>query len=207
MTRTRLAPGTVVLVGAIALLVAVCLSLAVGSRMLTPGAVLDGLRALVQGSLTGMPAEGILDARVDRTLIGIVVGVAVALSGAAMQGLTRNPLADPGILGVNSGAALAVVLGLQYAGISTVGGYLWLALLGGLVTALVVYAVASISAGDQSLTMVLTGAAVTAGVTSVIAGVLVTNQGALNTFRDSGRSVRSPAATRPSSPTSCRCWW
>lgn len=183
MTRTRLAPGTVVLVGAIALLVAVCLSLAVGSRMLTPGAVLDGLRALVQGSLTGVPAEGILDARVDRTLIGIVVGVAVALSGAAMQGLTRNPLADPGILGVNSGAALAVVLGLQYAGISTVGGYLWLALLGGLVTALVVYAVASISAGDQSLTMVLTGAAVTAGVTSVIAGVLVTNQGALNTFR------------------------
>ena len=183
MTRTRLAPGTVVLVGAIALLVAVCLSLAVGSRMLTPGAVLDGLRALVQGSLTGMPAEGILDARVDRTLIGIVVGVAVALSGAAMQGLTRNPLADPGILGVNSGAALAVVLGLQYAGISTVGGYLWLALLGGLVTAVVVYAVASVSAGDQSLTMVLTGAAVTAGVTSVIAGVLVTNQGALNTFR------------------------
>ena len=151
--------------------------------MLTPGAVLDGLRALVQGSLTGMPAEGILDARVDRTLIGIVVGVAVALSGAAMQGLTRNPLADPGILGVNSGAALAVVLGLQYAGISTVGGYLWLALLGGLVTAVVVYAVASVSAGDQSLTMVLTGAAVTAGVTSVIAGVLVTNQGALNTFR------------------------
>lgn len=183
MTRTRLAPGTVVLVGAIALLVAVCLSLAVGSRMLTPGAVLDGLRALVQGSLTGVPAEGILDARVDRTLIGIVVGVAVALSGAAMQGLTRNPLADPGILGVNSGAALAVVLGLQYAGISTVGGYLWLALLGGLVTAVVVYAVASVSAGDQSLTMVLTGAAVTAGVTSVIAGVLVTNQGALNTFR------------------------
>lgn len=151
--------------------------------MLTPGAVLDGLRALVQGSLTGVPAEGILDARVDRTLIGIVVGVAVALSGAAMQGLTRNPLADPGILGVNSGAALAVVLGLQYAGISTVGGYLWLALLGGLVTAVVVYAVASVSAGDQSLTMVLTGAAVTAGVTSVIAGVLVTNQGALNTFR------------------------
>lgn len=183
MTRTRLAPGTVVLVGAIALLAAVCLSLAVGSRMLTPGAVLDGLRALVQGSLTGVPAEGILDARVDRTLIGIVVGVAVALSGAAMQGLTRNPLADPGILGVNSGAALAVVLGLQYAGISTVGGYLWLALLGGLVTAVVVYAVASVSAGDQSLTMVLTGAAVTAGVTSVIAGVLVTNQGALNTFR------------------------
>src|SRR5699024_6375335 len=102
------------------------------------------------GHPSGTSADGILTAREDRTLIGLVVGLAVALSGAAMQGLTRNPLADPGILGVNSGAALAVVLGLQFAGISTVGGYLWLALLGGLVTAVLVYAVASVSQGDQS---------------------------------------------------------
>ncbi|WP_109472839.1 FecCD family ABC transporter permease [Ornithinimicrobium cavernae] len=183
MTRTRLPTGAVVLLGVAALAVAACLSLAIGSRSLSPGAVLDGLTALVTGEASGSSADGILSARLDRTLIGLVVGLAVALSGAAMQGLTRNPLADPGILGVNSGAALAVVLGLQFAGISTVGGYLWLALLGGLVTAVLVYAVASVSQGDQSLTMVLTGAAVTAGVTSVIAGVLVSNQGALQSFR------------------------
>lgn len=183
MTRTRLSPWAIVLIGAVALAVAVCASVAVGSRLYAPGVLVDGVRAVLTGELTGASAEGVLAKRIDRTLIGVVVGAAVALSGAAMQGLTRNPLADPGILGVNSGAALAVVLGLQFAGISSVSGYVWLALLGGLVTAVLVYAVASVSSGDQSLTMVLTGAAVTAGVTSVIAGVLVSNQGALHSFR------------------------
>lgn len=183
MSTTRLSSGAVALIGAAVLVVAVGLSLAVGSRLLPIGDLLAGLGGILGEQPTGLPAEGIVAARLDRTLIGIVVGVAVALSGAAMQGLTRNPLADPGILGVNSGAALAVVLGLQFAGISSVGGYLWLALVGGLITAVVVYAVASVSQGDQSLTMVLTGAAVTAGVTSVIAGVLVSNQGALQSFR------------------------
>ncbi len=184
MTASRRLPtGAVILLGLAALAVAVGLSLAIGSRALSPAALLDGVSALLTGHPSGTSADGILTARVDRTLIGLVVGLAVALSGAAMQGLTRNPLADPGILGVNSGAALAVVLGLQFAGISTVGGYLWLALLGGLVTAVLVYAVASVSQGDQSLTMVLTGAAVTAGVTSIIAGVLVSNEGALQSFR------------------------
>lgn len=183
MTRTRLSPGAITLWGAIALVVACAVSLAIGSRLVAPGALVEGIAAVLTGDLTGATAEGVLASRLDRTLIGVVVGTAVALSGAAMQGLTRNPLADPGILGVNSGAALAVVLGLQFAGISTVSGYVWLALLGGLVTAVVVYAVASVSSGDQSLTMVLTGAAVTAGVTSVIAGVLVSNQGALHSFR------------------------
>lgn len=183
-TRTRRLPTTaVILLGIAAVAVAFCLSLAIGSRSISPLAAIDGLTAVLTGDLTGAFEEGIVASRLDRSLIGLVVGTAVALSGATMQGLTRNPLADPGILGVNSGAALAVVLGLQFAGISTVGGYLWLALLGGLVTAVVVYAVASVSQGDQSLTMVLTGAAVTAGVTSIIAGVLVSNQGALQEFR------------------------
>lgn len=183
-TRTRRLPTTaVILLGIAAVAVAFCLSLAIGSRSISPLAALQGLGAVLTGDLTGAFEEGIVAARLDRSLIGLVVGTAVALSGATMQGLTRNPLADPGILGVNSGAALAVVLGLQFAGISTVSGYLWLALLGGLVTAVVVYAVASVSQGDQSLTMVLTGAAVTAGVTSIIAGVLVSNQGALQEFR------------------------
>lgn len=184
MTRSaRLPAGVVVLLGLTALAVAFALSLAIGSRTISPVAALEAFSAVLRDDRTGVFEEGIVAARLDRSLIGLVVGVAVALSGAAMQGLTRNPLADPSILGVNSGAALAVVLGLQFAGISTVGGYLWLALLGGLVTAVLVYAVASVSQGDQSLTMVLTGAAVTAGVTSVIAGVLVSNQGALQEFR------------------------
>lgn len=184
MTGSRRLPaGAVILLGVTALAVAFALSLAIGSRSISPVAALEALAPVLRGDPTGAFEEGIVASRLDRSLIGLVVGTAVALSGAAMQGLTRNPLADPSILGVNSGAALAVVLGLQFAGISSVGGYLWLALLGGLITAVVVYAVASVSQGDQSLTMVLTGAAVTAGVTSIIAGVLVSNQGALQEFR------------------------
>jgi len=171
--RARLPTIAVVLLGTAAVALAFALSLAIGSRSISPVAAVEGLVAVLSGDHSGALEEAIVASRLDRSLIGLVVGTAVALSGATMQGLTRNPLADPGILGVNSGAALAVVLGLQFAGISTVGGYLWLALLGGLVTALVVYAVSAVSQGDQSLTMVLTGAAVTAGVTSIIAGVMV----------------------------------
>lgn len=184
MRRTSRLPTTaVILLGVAAVVIAFSISLAIGSRSISPITALEGLLAMATGEGTGAFEEGIVASRLDRSLIALVVGTAVALSGAAMQGLTRNPLADPGILGVNSGAALAVVLGLQFAGISTVGGYLWLALLGGMLTAVLVYAVSSVSQGDQSLTMVLTGAAVTAGVTSIIAGVLVSNQGALQEFR------------------------
>jgi len=183
-TTRRLSPGTTSLVGLVVLGVAALASVAVGARMLDPVTVLCGLQAVVTGDPSGEVAAGIVGARLDRTVIGVVVGVAVALSGTAMQGLTRNPLADPGILGVNSGAALAVVVGLHLSVVSGVQGYVWLALLGGLVAAAVVYGIASLGpSGPQPLTMALTGAAVTAGVTSVIAGILVADRGALETFR------------------------
>ncbi len=184
MTTTLRRPVAAGLLGLAALAACAWLSLTVGSRGLPAGDVLASVGALLTGTPTGDPAEGIVQARLDRTVIGVVVGVAVALSGAAMQGLTRNPLADPGILGVNAGAALAVVLGLQFTALTSVGGYVWLALLGGIVAAVVVYAVASLGpSGPQPLTLALAGAALSAGVVSVVAGVLVSNRGALDTFR------------------------
>lgn len=183
-TTRRVTPGTASLIGLAVLGVAALVSVAVGARLLDPVTVLRGLQAVVTGDPSGDVAAGIVSARLDRTLIGIVVGVAVGLSGVAMQGLTRNPLADPGILGVNSGAALAVVLGLHFTVVTSVHGYVWLALLGGLLAAALVYGIASLGpSGPQPLTMALTGAALTAGVTSVIAGVLVADRGALETFR------------------------
>jgi iron complex transport system permease protein len=177
-------PVTASLLGLAVLAACAWLSLVVGSRGLATGEVLGAAAAVLTGTGTGSATEGIVQARLDRTFIGVVVGVAVALSGAAMQGLTRNPLADPGILGVNAGASLAVVLGLQFTALTSVGGYVWLALLGGIVAAVVVYAVASLGpSGPQPLTLALAGAALSAGVVSVIAGVLVSNRGALDTFR------------------------
>ena len=115
------------------------LSVFVGVQDLAPGAVLDALR--------GAPVDGetaaVVSARVDRTVIALVVGASVALSGVVLQGLTRNPIAEPGILGLNSGAALAVVLGIRFLGLTTVTGYAVAALVGTVLVAVLV----------QSLTM------------------------------------------------------
>ena len=92
------------------------------------------------------PADGdhlVVQSRVPRTMTGLAVGLALGLAGAAMQGVARN-LADPGILGVNAGAALAVVLGLFAFGVTSPAGYVWFAFAGAAVAAVAVYAVASL---------------------------------------------------------------
>ncbi|CAM5739921.1 Vitamin B12 import system permease protein BtuC [Streptomyces microflavus] len=89
----------------VALLLAVLLSLAVGARSIPPGEVLD---ALLHGGNSDA-AEVIRTLRVPRTLIGLMVGAALALAGTVLQGITRNPIADPGILGISQGASVAVV--------------------------------------------------------------------------------------------------
>ena len=79
------------------------------------------------------PANGdhaVVHARIPRTVLGLLAGAALGLAGAAMQGVTRNPLADPGIIGINAGAALAVVTGIYLFGVTTLSGYIWFAVLG-----------------------------------------------------------------------------
>lgn len=158
--------------------VAALLSLSVGSSQSV--SVADVLRTIFGGG----DAQAIVDARLDRTVIGLLVGAAVALSGAALQGLTRNPLADPGILGVNAGASLAVVTGLTLGIAGSQLSFVLLALVGGAVAAFTGYAIASVGAGGASpISLALTGAAITAGCTSVTAAMLMRNQGALDVFR------------------------
>jgi iron complex transport system permease protein len=179
--RRARAPLSVVLVGGVLLLcLSVVLSLLLGVRPLDPSAV---ARALGGGAVDADTA-GIVSSRLDRTVIALVVGGCVALSGALLQGLTRNPVADPGILGLNSGAALAVVVGIRFWGLDSVGGYAVAALAGTVVVAVLVQGVA-LTAPRRSapLAMVLSGAAVMALATSLIAGLVVTNRGALDAFR------------------------
>ncbi len=71
-----------------------------------------------------------MELRLPRTILGVLVGAALGLSGAVMQGVTRNPLADPGILGVNAGAALFVVIAISVFGITSIVGYVWFAFAG-----------------------------------------------------------------------------
>ncbi len=100
-------PAARLVAGLVAGLAVACIaSLLIGSRMVTPSAVWDASH----------PDHAIVAARLARTLLALAVGAALGLSGAVLQGLTRNPLADPGILGINAGAAFAMVLAMSVLG-------------------------------------------------------------------------------------------
>jgi iron-siderophore transport system permease protein len=160
--------GLVLLVGA--LLAACGLSLLVGS---------DGILGLSDG-LGLSTVEGL---RLPRTALAVAVGAALGLAGALMQGHTRNPLAEPGLLGVSEGAALAVVVGMAYLGVTDVSGYAWFALLGAGVTATAVFAIASAPGGPHPVTLVLAGAAVSALVSSFTSAIVLREPQALDDFR------------------------
>lgn len=128
------------MLGALLLLItAAVLSLAVGSRALSPGVVMDALFH-DDGSTA---ASVIWDVRVPRTLAGIAAGAALGVAGGLIQALTRNPLADPGLLGINAGAATGVVLSITVLGITSLWASVWFAMLGAVVAGLLVYSLAS----------------------------------------------------------------
>ncbi|BCJ57911.1 iron ABC transporter permease [Micromonospora endophytica] len=165
---------------ALALLVAIAASLAVGALPLPVGTVLRELVAHSDSEASLI----IWQVRLPRTVIAIGVGAALALAGALMQVLTRNPLADPGLLGVNAGAAAAVVAGIL-AGVGSQRGHLLLALLGAGLAATLVTVIGGArgpgTADDGRL--VLAGAAVGACLTGAIAGVTLLDQTAFDRYR------------------------
>ena len=170
--RLGVCPAVVLLVAA--LLVTVALSLAVGATRVSPLALLDP--AAVD--------HAVVRARLDRTLLGLVIGVAFGLAGTLMQGLTRNPLADPGLLGVNAGAAFAMVLGIGFLGAAGLAEYLWFGLAGAAVATLLVHVLAGFGRdGATPVKLAMAGAAVTAGLTSWTSGVLLTQRETVERIR------------------------
>ncbi len=163
-----------------ALVLVALASLAVGARTIAPATVLE---ALVHFD----PANGdhaVVFSRLARTAAGVVVGLSLGLAGTAMQGVARNPLADPGILGINAGAARAVVAGIFFFGATSVSNYLWFAFVGSAVAAVVVYGVASLGrSGATPVKLALAGAAVAAGMGSLLNAMLVSSQDSLELFR------------------------
>ncbi|MFF5566095.1 FecCD family ABC transporter permease [Streptomyces sp. NPDC012623] len=164
----------------LAVLLAVLLSLAVGARAVAPSAVLD---ALLRGGHSD-DAEVIRQLRLPRTLIGLMVGAALALAGTALQGITRNPIADPGVLGISQGASVGVVLAITFAGAHTLTGYVWYAFVGAGLASVAVYAIAAGGRGGATpVKLALGGAAINALLVSVTTGVLTTNAATLDEFR------------------------
>ncbi len=156
------------------LVVAVVASLLVGSRMVAPSALLDGAAA----------GHAILEARIPRTVLGLVVGAALAVAGACLQGMTRNPLADPGLLGINSGASLAMVVALSVFGVGSLHLQIGFAFVGAALAALLVHGVAAVGRrGATPAKLIIAGAAVAAGAVSWTSGILLTDQQTLEVFR------------------------
>ncbi|GAA1346583.1 iron complex transport system permease protein [Arthrobacter roseus] len=165
------------------------------------------VNTLVQALADFNPANGdhaVVHSRIPRTITALLVGAALGLAGAAMQGVARNPLADPGILGINSGAALAVVLGIYVFGLSGITGYIWFAFAGAAVAAVVVYAIASLGReGATPVKLALAGAALSAGLVSLMSALLVSSQETLDRFRFwqvgtvAGRDVEAISAVIP----------
>lgn len=168
------------LAGTAMLLIAVLLSLAVGSRQIAPGTV---IQALIHGG-TDDDAQVVRSLRVPRTVIGVLAGAALALAGTVMQGITRNPIAEPGILGVSQGASVGVVCAIAFCGVHTLDGYVWFAFTGAAVAAVGVYAVAGRGRGGATpVKLALVGAAMNAFLASLVSGIATTNARALDEFR------------------------
>lgn len=182
IVRTR---GAALALGLLGLVAAVLLvaffSVTVGARPITLETVWTALTAFDPQSTDH---RIIWDLRLPRTVIGLAVGAALGLSGAVLQGATRNPLADPSILGINSGAAVFVVLGVSLFGITQLSAYVWLAFLGAGVAMLVVYSVASLGReGATPIKLALAGAAMTAAMQSVTSAILLTSPRTLDEIR------------------------
>jgi len=178
----RLAPLMLGLgVLAAALFALVVLSLTVGAR---PIAFETMWNAVVAFDPNSTEHRIIWDLRLPRTLAGLLVGAALGLAGAVLQGATRNPLADPAILGIHSGASLFVVVGVAMFGLSQLSGYVWFAFAGAAAAMLVVYSVASLGReGATPIKLALAGAATNAVMQSFISAILLTSTRTLDEVR------------------------
>ena len=163
---------------------AVMLSLAFGSRAVSLDEITQGIAAWLQGKDATEIGAIAVQRRIPRTVLALMAGAALAISGALMQAITRNPIADPGILGVNTGASLFVVCGIAFLGISSPFHYLILALVGAALTALFVYVVGSVGAGGATpIKLALAGAATAAALSSLVSAILLPRANAMNEFR------------------------
>jgi iron complex transport system permease protein len=171
LTSTRHATKALGLAALLAVvLLSVGTSLFLGSRAIDLSSVFGAVLGQGGDAVEGMV---VLDLRVPRTVLGLVAGAALGLAGTLMQGLTRNPLADPGLLGVNSGASLAVVVAISVFGVGSPSGYVWFAFGGA----------ASGRTGPSPLSLTLAGAATTAVLTSLITLILLRDLDTLGQYR------------------------
>ena len=155
-------------------------SISLGAKSIAFSKVID---VLLGNDPDSLEATIILQ-RIPRTVFGILAGGALGISGALMQSITRNPIADPSILGVNTGASLFVVAGIAFFNITVAYQYIWLAIIGAGVTAVFVYSVASMGKdGATPLKLALSGSAVSIVLGSLVSTIMLPNNRVMEAFR------------------------
>ncbi|MGW2109911.1 FecCD family ABC transporter permease [Streptomyces sp. NPDC001948] len=181
--RRRRVVGLGVLV--VVLVAAAALSLAVGARALSPAEVWHGLFAAPEADRRLTEVRLIVQTvRVPRTVLAIVAGLALGVGGALIQGYTRNPIADTGLLGVNAGASFAVVSVVAVFGLTNPFQYVWFAFLGAAVAGVVVFGLSSIGRGaGNPLTLALAGQGLTVFLAAMTTAVALSDQKSLNALR------------------------
>ncbi|UTR80181.1 MULTISPECIES: FecCD family ABC transporter permease [Streptomyces] len=170
---------------AVSLALAAALSLAVGARALSPAEVWHGLFAAADPDQRLTEIRLIVQTvRVPRTVLAVVAGIALGVGGALIQGYTRNPIADTGLLGVNTGASFAVVTAIAVFGFTNPFQYVWFAFAGAALAGVVVFGLASIGRGaGNPLTLALAGQGITVFLMAMTTAVALTDQKSLNALR------------------------
>jgi len=171
---------TLIGAGTVAILLCIFLSLALGSRSIDLAKVVGALLDSGDVSFDAL----VVRERIPRTIFSIIAGASLGVSGALMQAITRNPIADPAILGVNSGAALFVVTGIAFFQINTAQKYILFALAGAALTSAVVYRIGSLGSGGATpIKLALAGAATSAALSSLVSMIVLPRVDAMNSYR------------------------
>ncbi|MGQ0718117.1 MAG: FecCD family ABC transporter permease [Pseudonocardiales bacterium] len=173
--RLLVVAGLVVLLALVALA-----SLAVGAKPIPIDQLWDAI-----WSPTGTENDIVVRSlRAPRTVLGIGVGIALGIAGALMQGHTRNPLADPGLLGVLAGASFFVVLGIYVLGVTSLFGYVWFAFAGAFAASVLVFVLGSLGRGGPTpVTLALAGVAVSALLGALTSALLLADLATLDAYR------------------------
>lgn len=165
---------------AVLLAAAICASLLFGARAVSLSTLGDALWHFDANN----GDQGVVASRFARTVGAIVVGAALGMAGAGLQGLTRNPLADTGILGLNAGASMSVVVAMAFLGVSSLTGIMIAAFIGAAVVMTLVYLVANVGReGATPIKLALGGAALAVGVGAITNAILMISDSTLDRFR------------------------
>lgn len=178
MKKTKL----IIMALAVMTSIALCIiaSLAFGARYIKFNEVIQYLFQTGDTSINAL----VVRERIPRTVFSLIAGASLGVSGALMQAITRNPIADPSILGVNTGASLFVVSGIAFFHIGSASEYLWFALIGAGVSAIFVYSVGSLGRGGATpIKLALAGAATSAALSSLVSAIILPRTEVMNAYR------------------------